>query len=619
MPPEITLFAPPLDDASLSDIREHLRRWFEAMPPLDSASLLALGTFVAGDFDHAADPAAYTDRVLNEGFIAPGRDELPPWPLSFPIDWAADPYADANWHSNLNQWRHLEIMLVQEQRTADAPILDHAVRTVLDWHEFNVVQGRPNARAWGDRATGIRTVMLIYLLWRLHTSGTPPRSDAELHGLLTSLAAHIEKLLVEGFISTGNHGLPQVHALAAALRLLPALHGTDRVEAALMTAWRRILDAQFNEEGVHLEHSPQYHRHTAELLGMYLQTGIHDDVPGLHRLARKAKLNTKWMHHPDGSIVRIGDTSDNSNFDRRLSPRSEPVAPPLLKAFPKTGYCIIRSRWETPADQASMLFFSGAFHSGRHRHADDLTFEWFDRGRHLLTDPGRFAANRQHAERSYVQSTRAHNTVEIDGRSYHKSRRRYGSAFREAWRTPLGVAIHARATHAFHEEEALVPVRRDRLLVFEPGRWLLVIDRLVSAVEHNYVQWFQLAPDLGVTFGDRGGVITEPDGATVGRIVPPEGQSFGLPQALRGVSGERPQGWMSVGYRKIVPATSVGIPLRAASGLMATLFLLCPDDALDAGRPRILVRSNARVTVRIPAAALAADITFRQQPVIRMR
>ena len=50
-------------------------------------------------------------------------------------------------------------------------------------------------------------------------------------------------------------------------------------------------------------------------------------------------------------------------------------------------------------------------------------------GRNLLIDSGRYTYKYDHPYRQYVESTRAHNTVEIDGRDFS---RRQADAFGSA-------------------------------------------------------------------------------------------------------------------------------------------------------------------------------------------
>src|SRR5690606_4420045 len=72
---------------------------------------------------------------------------------------------------------------------------------------------------------------------------------------------------------------------------------------------------------------------------------------------------------------------------------------------------------ETPFSKHSFLFFSAASHDSGHNHHDYFTFEWSERGVPIVVDSGKFTYNRGR-ERDFFVSTRAGNTVEIDGKNH---------------------------------------------------------------------------------------------------------------------------------------------------------------------------------------------------------
>jgi hypothetical protein len=169
-------------------------------------------------------------------------------------------------------------------------------------------------------------------------------------------------------------------------------------------------------------------------------------------------------------------------------------APPgSLVAFPASGYAAVRH----PAPgggvaDSSYLLQVAAAHSLAHKHADDQSFIWCDRGTDLLVDAGRYGYARADPNRRYIESSSAHNVVEVDGRRQAKDQAHRGSA--------LGRTGISKDVYFIETVRAEPPIERVRMLVLRPRSWLLVLDWLCDAEgrPHRFDQRFQLAPEVGV-------------------------------------------------------------------------------------------------------------------------
>ncbi len=85
-------------------------------------------------------------------------------------------------------------------------------------------------------------------------------------------------------------------------------------------------------------------------------------------------------------------------------------------AFPYSGHYALRSGWDR---DARLLFFdAGPFGSG-HQHEDKLTFFMDAHGREWITEGGVYMYDASRWRR-YVLSTRAHNTVRVDGQDQNR-------------------------------------------------------------------------------------------------------------------------------------------------------------------------------------------------------
>jgi len=265
---------------------------------------------------------------------------------------------------------------------------------------------------------------------------------------------------------------------------------------------------------------------------------------------------------------------------------------PEMRLFPEAGYGVVQ---HTNAH----LIVSAAFHSRAHKHADDGTFVWFDRGNPLIVDSGRYGYGRvkqtdeqrnalsekgywySDPKRIYIESTHAHSTVEIDGESDNRAQAEfYGSALKQ------GIARDD-GTFYFHLEipRSSGTVMQHRAFVYQPGEWLLIIDKMVSHDDNlrGYTSWLQL--DTGARrlaasanwasfqLGDETLTITALSPNTTIRLA-------------KGETKPRLAGWRSPRGGVLLPAWSVGIDApRANKTLIANLLSLNgPPQSVGTGK-----------------------------------
>src|ERR1019366_289283 len=148
--------------------------------------------------------------------------------------------------------------------------------------------------------------------------------------------------------------------------------------------------------------------------------------------------------------------------------------------YPCAGYLVQRSGWG-PLD-SHLVFDCGGLGmlTGAHAHADTLSVTLFSRGQELLVDPGTFVYNGAPEWRSYFRSTRAHNTVGIDGRDQAEQRGTFH------WKTELTAqaameftlpgADYVEGEHGGYRRMPQEVIHRRRLLFVPPESWIVVDD-----------------------------------------------------------------------------------------------------------------------------------------------
>lgn len=514
-------------------------------------------------------------EILEEGWK---YESFEPIPVGSGPDWASYGEIDRSWGFHLHTWKFLEPLLREFSATGQTFWLERAAEIAIDWITVNGDPEKCNdAMAWYDMSLSLRTPMLLHLFVQL-AKIPQMRSGATI--LLDNLVTHAEKLEEEeAFNPNNNHGF-----FAAASQLHLAKFGSPipGVETIRVQGSRRLdtmVDRQFAADGVHLEHSPDYHRMLLASFWKAINDGIIDDRNIVDRIV-KASYVLGWMVQPDGRLVQFGDTPatfatiDNcTSVDERtvfMVSNGRKGRPPAdeMAVFEAGGYAFVRSPMPHGPDDFSKsgyLAFSAAFHSRAHKHADDLNIVWFDQGSEILVDAGRYAygdllpqdsAMRSKGfyysspKRQYVEGTKAHNTLMIDGTDQERRDRiPYGSGIGECVVKEGIFDLSARARHTDYLHR--------RRLVYKPGSSLLIKDSVFSQTPETReaILWFNLdgAFEL-VESGDK--LVFER--AVDGNILQLEIEGPGtLIQPVRG-QVEPMRGWRSREDRSLEPVWSVG-------------------------------------------------------------
>ncbi len=191
---------------------------------------------------------------------------------------------------------------------------------------------------------------------------------------------------------------------------------------------RSELDEQFLPDGGHYERSPMYHAicvmdylDVLNLMGGSESAMLFEEAG---RFTCRITQALDFLHDiclPDGDIPLFNDSAfrvaplpaDILAYANQICSYTRPLAVNGLtvKEMLHTGYYVFR-------DGADMMVIDcgavGPDYQPGHAHADTLSFELAVNGERVIVDSGVYDYE-PGARRSYARSTRAHNTVQIDG------------------------------------------------------------------------------------------------------------------------------------------------------------------------------------------------------------
>lgn len=365
--------------------------------------------------------------------------------------------------------------------------------------------------------------------------------------------------------SHGNHVCMQLRGLIQTALLLPEL----KESAVWLEYGMREMPAYIRQnvypDGVQFEGSPNYHlivmRDVYELVALFHKLGIEEG--GYAEILEKMFTVTLHLLTPDGQLARFGDTDiqtaselrnimslgaylyQRSDFKAlghnklpfsllwRLGPEAAEkyeqiqasVPAETAACFPAGGYITFREGWRAGDMYMAMRAGVGV---GGHAHADALSLVLYAGGRELLADTGMglFEWNK---ERKYAVSTRAHNTVVVDGQDQHVRSMHWNTPNTAACRI-WDFAAQESYDYTFASHYGYTryedPVIHSRKVLFVKNRYWLIVDLFEAQGLHRYEQYFHLPTGCAAYDPYRREVTTQLEDANLLLVHP----AAGLPE-----------------------------------------------------------------------------------------
>jgi hypothetical protein len=541
------------------------------------------------------------NAILQSGWESRG---LPPLRLTPPMPWEGVLAADRAWGVAIHAWDPLAPLIAAYDSTGRESYLEPALAVALDWLAMHPA----GADVWQEVPGGRRAHRLAFLLDAAVQSGA--RSEADRSRLRRGLELHLSELAAdERFGTAPGTAIEQAAGQLSVAARWPDLRGAREARSLAHARLAAYFGERIGADGGPLEHSPGVLWGELASLCRLFESGVLDDA-GVRELRDRGLAGLAWFVTPAGRLAAFGDTdadvAPQVGHAEVVDPtarwifsngrRGEPPAE-ALRRFPDSGYAVVHQPRGRTARNGSYLAQIAGFHSTRHKHADELSFVWNDEGEELLVDPGRYglvgrnpsgseAAKRgfrySDPRRTFVESTGAHNTVEIDGRSDARVRSRaYGSGLRRT--------ASERGAHAIECEVRRAGVRHIRLLAFRPRTWLVVVDVLTSApARHDFVQRFHFGPQIALEL-EAGRASTALGSGRRLDVMPLIGA--GDVRLDRGREAPSMLGWVSPGPMRLEPVDTLSVVAGPAAErhTFVTAFVLSDSGAEPLAE---LVRAN---------------------------
>ena len=261
------------------------------------------------------------------------------------------------------------------------------------------------------------------------------------------------------------------------------------------------LSHQILDDGGPAEQSINYHRFVLDLYWLTIDFLESNHLFNCSVWKPRLLAGEGFFHtflDASGTPPSIGDSDDGHAIAPGISPkRGTPVCNgETTVTFPHSGYTVIRK-----SDLFLLTFDHGPLGMAplyNHGHADALSVTLSVNGEKMLIDPGTYRYNGVPEWRRYFKSTRAHNTVTIDGQD---------QAIQETgfiWSHPYTVELIRKditgrglELEARHDGYARLkhPVIHTRMIQYDNDATLIIKDSFVGKGEHEFELNFHLHPD----------------------------------------------------------------------------------------------------------------------------
>ncbi len=503
------------------------------------------------------------------------------------LTWSPDPFGEVSSTARFNfhclEW--VRELLDAYCATKDLSYLEQAKKLTLLWISQCLFL-ESHAVVWDDHATAVRLIVIcrLWVVCRFaHEEGLEFGRK-----LISAVLRHGRRLERKRFYRPGhNHGITQAYALMVAgllFRWLP--------EAPTWAdLGRRRLEQQMSDnvsrEGMHREHSPFYHFYVCTQFLFAYQFGAAYGVEYSTAFTERLKMMVlcgSYVIKPNGELSAMGDTCRSSPI--LLSPDdvtewfadagkmflysvtaggkgSQPEVNSVV--LPHAGIAVLRSGWgnERPFQDELFAAVRTCTFDSSHIHRDQLSFEIYAYGDDLIVDSGGPYIYGDPV-RDYFLSTRAHNTVVVDGQNQE-----IGKAEIVDWRTSSAFDI-------LILEQCSVPmVVHRRAIIFVRSGYFIIIDLLKGDALHNYAQLFHLCPRLtaqlkGLTIS----TTRESKGPTIQIIPLIKG---GLRADLQTEASDPGNTWVCLGEGKKISTTVVTYQYVASTAEFAVLLVPQPS------------------------------------------
>ena len=350
---------------------------------------------------------------------------------------------------------------------------------------------------------GLRIPVFVLALQALKTL-----SPQEREAILQILYEHgwIVHKRLSLYSSTGNHTVAECLGLVMAGGVFKGSKNGSKWLAAGIELLEQESCHQILNDGGPVEQSFAYHRFVLDCFWLavgFLEGNSLHDCSRLKARLQRGELFLHAQQQAHGQLPQFGDSDDGCALAPGLAPERDlpdgGQEQNRVLTFAESGYSIFTSQ-----DGVALTFDHGPLGMAplyNHGHADALSVVVSRNGLPFLIDPGTYRYNGRPHERAYFKSTRAHNTVTVDGQDQAEQVTGFiwDHPYDVQWGRLVGPGGSSTITASHNGFERLEePVTHSRSVTFEENGTIEIEDRFSGSGEHVFELNVHLHPEVRV-------------------------------------------------------------------------------------------------------------------------
>ncbi len=447
------------------------------------------------------------------------------------VDWFSNPtfngYQEWTWQLN----RHAELLTLARayRTTGDERYAEECCALFDSWVKqatrYSLDDNNSEALCWRSIECGIRmSVVWPEVIYSILPSNAC--NDDIIVDFFKSIYEHA-LLLRQFHASLGNWLIMEMSGLLHIATLFPFFLKAEEWFGYAIDKLSAELEKQVYPDGFQFELSSGYQQVVIIYYGRVLRllTGYGKKVPEvfLNTLRKMLHIYIKLMR-PNGALPDLNDGSlssvkglvepyidlfPNDNDLQWAASGGENGMPPDKQSFilSYSGIAVFRTGW---AEDDTWLCFDGGPYGAAHQHEDKLNILLHTRGKYVLTEGNNYAYDSSEM-RKYVLSTRAHNTVLVDGMEQNRKKTHcwHDDMLTRHSGLQASLSLHVDACRASYDngygDEADKTVCHERSVYFVKKLsglppFAIIVDRLTaSAGIHSYEIQYHLDADKVTT------------------------------------------------------------------------------------------------------------------------